>query len=162
MRFAVLAPTVESVGGILAQRRRGAEGVFDFMEAEAADARGRAGEAAVDDFLGEPDRLEQLRRTIGPERRNAHFRHDFEEPLVHRLDVVRRRGDLVLREERRDGGEREVGIDGGRAVAEQHGEMVDFAHLAGFDDQPDGRPHPRLDQRMVHGGRGEKDGDGWA
>ena len=38
--------------------------------------------------------------------------------------------------------------------------MVDFAHLAGLHDEPDGASEPGLDERAVDGGQGEQDREG--
>ena len=54
----------------------------DFLEADAADYRRGAGEAPVDDFGTEPDRLKDLRAGVRLERRDPHLGEDLEQPLL--------------------------------------------------------------------------------
>jgi hypothetical protein len=61
----------------------------DLVEAEAADARGRAGEAADDDLGVEAERLEDLGAAVARDRRDAHLRHDLEQPLLGGVLEVR-------------------------------------------------------------------------
>ena len=51
-----------------------------------------------------------------------------------------------------DGLHGEVGVDGGRAVADEQGDVVDLAHVAGLDDQADLGAGLLADQVVVHGG----------
>ncbi len=74
----------------------------DRVEADALDARGRAGEVAVDELAVEADRLEDLRAAIALQGRDPHLGHDLEDPLVGGLEVLRRR----LRPRRRPSGTR--------------------------------------------------------
>ena len=62
----------------------------EHVEAHAAEGRRHAGEVAVDDRLGEPERLEDLRAGVRRDRRDPHLRHDLEDALGRRLDVVAR------------------------------------------------------------------------
>ena len=62
--------------------------VGDVNEFEAADARNRAGEVAVDERAAETDGFEDLRAAIALDRRDAHLRADLEQALAERLDVA--------------------------------------------------------------------------
>ena len=55
------------------------------VEIDALNAAGGAGEAAVDHFVGEADRFEDLRTFVGLQRRDAHLRHHLEHPLATAL-----------------------------------------------------------------------------
>ena len=61
------------------------------VDADAADARHRVREVAVDERLVQADRLEDLRAAVALQRRDPHLRHHLEDALVERLDVVRDR-----------------------------------------------------------------------
>src|SRR5690606_23371987 len=113
------------------------------VEADAAEPGRGAGEAAGDDVLAEPDRLEDLRAGVGRDGGHAHLRHDLQDALAVRLHEV---PDGLLRldaldgaaaDEVLDGLDREVRVDRGRAVPDEQRHVVAFAGLAGLDDQPD-------------------------
>ncbi len=59
-----------------------------------------------------------------------------------------------------EGFDGEVRIDGAGAIADQQGEVHDFARLAGFDDERDLGAGFFADQVVVHGGQGEQAGNG--
>ena len=44
----------------------------------------------------------------------------------------------------------EPGVDGRRAEAEQHGEVMHLAYLARFDDDAHGAAHARVGECLVH------------
>ena len=117
---------------------------LDLVEAGAADTRRRAGEAQVDDFAMQADDLEQLRAAIAGDRRDAHLRDDLEQALADAAPIaaadLRRRLALAALEfaapvhvEQRL--VRQVRIDRGRAEADQAGEVMRIARVAGLDDQ---------------------------
>ena len=58
------------------------------IEANAADARRRPGEVAIDEVFVEADGLEDLRAAIALDRGDAHLRDDLDDAFVDRLDVV--------------------------------------------------------------------------
>src|SRR5439155_633517 len=58
------------------------------VEADPADPRGGVREVAVDQLALEPDRLEDLRARVAPDRGNPHLGDRLEDPLAHRLDEV--------------------------------------------------------------------------
>ena len=103
----------------------------------------------------EADRIEDLRAAIGLVGRNAHFRHDLENALADRLDVVLL--DLIGGERQRlaqpyvfDRLERDRGVDRFCAIAGQHAEMVDLTRFAGLDDQPGLHAQALADEVMMH------------
>ena len=76
--------------------------ILDVLELESADRRDYAVEILGHELLTEANRLEYLRRAIGPERRDAHLGHDLHYALADGRDVVRRLLDGVLARELRD------------------------------------------------------------
>ena len=70
-------------------RAGGARLLGEHVEADAAEAGGRPGEAGVDDLLAEADRLEDLRAGVGGDGGDAHLGHDLEHALAERLDRLR-------------------------------------------------------------------------
>ena len=164
MRFAANAEGVVAADiKRIAIKRRIAERFFmkadgflgDLGKAGAAYPRHRAGKIAVNEFLRQSDRVEDLGAAIGLVGRNAHLRHDFQKTLVDRLDVALARLlpiDLIG-EIRRHRGERlegEVGIDRLRPIAREQREMVDLPRVAGFDDEADRGAKALADQMMMH------------
>src|SRR5215470_13035784 len=90
-RAIVMQPAdVERTLGKAAVRARvtGQRLLGDFVETNAAHARRRAREIAIDDHLIDADRLENLRALIAGDRADAHFGHRLEQALLERLDVV--------------------------------------------------------------------------
>jgi hypothetical protein len=94
----------------------------------------------VDDVAAEADRLEDLRRAVAVERRDAHLRHDLQDAVAHRVPVgllglaggggvaaepagVGELGDRLQRQPRAD----RIG-----AVAEQAGERVGLPRVVGL------------------------------
>ena len=71
-------------GAIVAQRHFPG----DHVDADAAETRRGVREVLVDERLAESDRLEDLRAAIARQRGDPHLRHDLEDALVQRLDVV--------------------------------------------------------------------------
>ncbi len=59
----------------------------DLGVADAADARGGAGEARLDHLIGDAERLEDLPTVVGGDGRDAHLRHDLQDASVDRLLV---------------------------------------------------------------------------
>ena len=63
------------------------------VEPDATQTRGRAGEVPLDDVVGQPDRLEDLRAGVRGDGRDTHLAHDLQDALAERLD---QRGDGLL------------------------------------------------------------------
>ena len=135
--------------------RRATSSAID-VEADAAELAHGAGEVAVDELLGEADGLEDLGAGVGRHRRDAHLAHDLEDALAERLDQVLDRelrvdvDEVAVAGEVLDGLHGEVGVDRGGAVPDQQRDVVDLAHVAGLDDQPDLGAGLLADQVVVH------------
>ena len=86
--------------------------------------------------------------------------------LVHRLDVVALgllRGDpldTALLHQPGDALQREVGVDGARAVADERGVVVRLARLARLQDEAHLDARALADEVVVHGGDRQQAGDG--
>ncbi len=133
---------------------------------DAADPRRGAGEVAIDDVRRQPDGLEDLGAGVRRDRRDPHLRDRLEQALADRLDdvLLRRLGvadalDAPLLDELVHGVEHQVRVDRGRAVAEQHREVVDLTGLGRLDDQPGLEPDALAHQVVVHGGDGQRGRD---
>jgi hypothetical protein len=105
----------------------------------------------------EADGLEHLRAGVGGDRGDAHLGHDLEDAAAQALDVVLDRlggfeVDHALRAQFLDRVEGDVGVDRGRAVAEQDGGVVDAAAVAGLDDERDLGAGLLAHQVLVDGG----------
>jgi hypothetical protein len=59
-----------------------------------------------------------------------------------------------------DGFEGEVGIDGGAAVTDEEGKVVNLARFSGFEDEADAGARAFADEVMVEAGDGEEGWDG--
>ena len=105
--------------------------------------------------LAESDGFEDLRAAVALQGGDAHLAEGLQESLVDALDVVGH-GLLVGA----DGLEREIGIDGARAVADEQGEVHHLARLAAFDDEGDLGARLFADQVIVDRGHGQQAGDG--
>ena len=115
------------------------------VEADARDARSRAGEVAVDQVAVQSDGLEDLSAAVALERRDPHLGHDLEDPLVERLDVVLDRLRVVdpaqeaLADHVVQGLEGHPRVDGAGAVPDEQAHVVDLARVAGLEDEPTAR-----------------------
>ncbi len=164
MHFAVATPAVfaariELVGGAPAHRESPLVALFDFLgddvDADAADARGRPREVAIDERLLEADSLENLRSAVALERRDAHLGHHLEDALVERLDVVQRRLlardalDHALADHVVERFERQIRIDRASAVADEKRDVMDLARVARLEEQRAARARALTDEMMV-------------
>jgi hypothetical protein len=147
------------VGGLVAHQRL----ALDRGDVDAADARDGAWEVLLDDVVGEAHRLEDLRADVGRDRRDSHLGHRLEEPLAHRLDVVlpglvlaQALGQELPQAHVLDRLERHVGVHRGGPEAEEAGEVVHLARLAGLDDETAPRAQALADEVVVHRGDGEQ------
>ncbi|EAP99266.1 hypothetical protein JNB_03820 [Janibacter sp. HTCC2649] len=132
------------------------------VETDATELRDRAGEVLVDEFLGQAEGLEDLGTAVGRHGGDAHLGHDLEDALAQSLDEVLdgllsgdagdgARADHVL-----DGLHREVGVDRGRAEADQQRHVVHLADVTGLDEQTDHVAGLLADEVVVHGRREEQ------
>ena len=60
----------------------------------------------------------------------------------------------------RRGFQREPGTDRARAHAQQHGGVMQVAAVAGFDGEPNAGADAGANERVMHGSRGQRHGDG--
>ena len=134
----------------------------DLFQSDAADARRRVREVCVDEVPLEPDRFEDLRTSIALQCRDAHFRHDFQHTLldglrvmIHGLTMVDAR-QQALPDHVVQRFECEIWIDRGRAVADQQAIVMDFARIAGFDDQCGLRARAFANEVVMQSGGGKQ------
>ena len=85
-----LQPAVRPLGRVLRVGAAVAHGhlLGEDVDADAAERAGGAGEVLVDEVLGEPDGLEDLRHRVRADGADAHLAHDLEHALAERLDHV--------------------------------------------------------------------------
>ena len=137
----------------------------DVLVADAADARGHARERVRDDLVTDAKRLEDLRSVVRRDGGDAHLRHDLEDAGVDGLLVLPHHlGDgalteLALVRERSQCLEREVRVHGARAEADERGEVMHVARVAGLGDEAGAHPAPAADQLVVHRRDGEQHRD---
>ncbi len=141
----------------------------EIVEADPAQPRGHAIEAVRDHLVGQADRLEDLRRTVAIDRRDAHLRHDLEQALLQRVGVVllglvrklRPRyvvfslliallGSVALDRQPPHGRQGQIGVDRLGAHAHQAGQMMHLARLAALDDQADAGALTQPDQVLMN------------
>ena len=174
--LALAAPLVVAAGLERAVRRRDARGrvglevsgqhlLGDDVEADAAQRRGRAGEVLVDELLGQAHGLEDLGAAVGGDGGDAHLGHDLEDAVAEGVDEVVDGGVRVDLDGARagevlDGLHGEVRADRGGAVADEEGDVVDLADVAGLDDEPDLGARVLAQQVVVDGAREEQRRDG--
>ena len=130
----------------------------DLANADPLHARRRAGKVPADEFMIQSDGLEDLRAAVGLHCRDAHLREDLEQPLIDRLDELAFRGlrvqplrEVALALHVHDRLEDEVRIHGPGSIADQAGEVMHIARLAGFHDEADFGPRAVAHQVMVDG-----------
>ena len=170
--FAALAIAVEAADG---QRRHvfveGADviaigALLDAAEADAGNARGHAGEILGDHRAREADGFEIVGAAIGRDDRDAHLGNDLEQARVDAIEVALDAfAEAALAEQAArvavgDAFLREIGVDGRRADADQHGEVM-RVHAFGraHVDRGEGA-HARLDEMRMHGAGRQDHRDG--
>ena len=145
--------------------------VGQLLHRQPAHARHRAAEAEVDELPADPDGLEDLRRVVGREQRDADLAHDLEQTRVHRLAVVVQRvadadaRDLALLHERLGLGrvvprphrlQRRVGVHRRRPEAEEAREVVRAPALRRLRDERRAEPQLLAEQVVVHRPHGQQ------
>ena len=121
-------------------RRRGVH----LGEADAAQARDRAREVALDERGPQADRLEDLGTAIALDGRDAHLRAHLEQPRADPVQIAAALGGGESLED-------EVRAHGRRAVAEQEREVHRLARLTRLDDQAAHRAGALADEVRVDG-----------
>ena len=174
VRLAGGAPLVQAAGGERAHvdRPLRVRGVMaqedllgDHVEPDPAHAGGRPSEVVVDDVLAEPERLEHLRAAVALDRGDAHLGHHLHHALGGSLDEVRAglgvvdAGEVALANHVVDRLEGDVRVHRAAAVADQQGEVVHLAGLAGLEHQRHARAQALADQVVVEAGHREQRGD---
>ena len=125
------------IGGVVAQKHLGGDG----GKADTADAGGGPGDVLVDDILADADGFEDLGAAVALEGRDAHLRGDLDDALgggLHEVlagGLVVEIGQQTLVDHVVDGLEGDVRVDRADAVADEQGEVVDFAGLAGLEHE---------------------------
>ena len=139
----------------------------EHVEADAFDARGGAGEVALDERPVEADGLKDLGAAIALQGADAHLGEGLEQALLDGLDEVLFAvlGSNVIGQhaavlEVVDGLDGEVGIDGAGAVADEQCEVHDFARLTALNDERDLGAGFFLDEAIVNGSHREQAGNG--
>ena len=113
----------------------------DRLEAQAAERRGDAREAEVDDLGREADRFDDLGAPVRVERGDTHLRHDLEEPVLDRTEVTVLRfvrldvaAETTVQSEVDDRFEREARADGIGAVGQEARDVMRLARFVGVHD----------------------------
>ncbi|MNM77887.1 hypothetical protein D3C81_897620 [compost metagenome] len=111
--------------------------LLDVGEVGSLNAARYAAEAEFDHGAGQPHGFEQLGAAVARHRADAHLGHHLVEALVDAVAVVEH-GLAQAHLEHAffylfgEGFVGEIGVDGGGAKAQQHGEVVRVAHARGF------------------------------
>ena len=174
VRLAAVAVAVEAAHR---QRRRAlGEGAavalqnhaLDPRQADAGDARRHSGEEPRHQRPRQAERLEIVAAAIGAQHRDAHLRHDLEDSVVHGLLV----GGERLRERHAgrqpaavavgDGLLRQIGVDGGGADADEHGEIMHVEALGAAHVDRGVGAQVLADQVRMRAARRQDHGDGGA
>ncbi len=173
MALAVAAEADQTVvgqlGRVLAERGRVTieHSLGEVGETEAPDAAGRAGEAALNDRIGQSEAFENLSAAVARDRRDAHLGHDLEQTFVGSLEVVvlGRFGvriflALVVVTQRPHRLQRRPWADGTGAEPDERGQVVDVPRVAGLNDQVDLGAQAAYEQMLVDGAQGEQHRNG--
>jgi hypothetical protein len=168
MELAGVRQRRQLVVGVVRVRQRVAAQRFllEDCEIHALQAADRAVETALDDLVGEPERLEDLPALIGLQRRDAHLRHDLEHAFADGLPVIADDVDVALElafvARLHERFVREVRVDAVRAVADEQAMVMDFASLAGLEHDADARALRARDEVMVDRAARQQRADGHA
>ena len=158
IEFAVERPA--GIGMVMARQRLGGNDV----QADALDARRSPREIPVHDVAVEADGLKYLSSAIALHGGDAHLGHGLHDSLDGGLDeflngLLKVGGrEQALMDEVGDGLVGEIGVDSAAAVADEQGEMMNLARLAGFQDQSDAAARASADEMMMQAGGGQQ---GW-
>ena len=138
------------------------------VEANTLDPARGAVEAALDDLVPNPDRLENLGSFIALECGDSHLRHDLEHSLGDAFSIplnnlavgvaVGKESVVAAFAESLKG---EVGIDRIRSVSNLQAMVVNLSSLSCFNYDPDPGTKVRSDQMMVHSAHRGEGTDGY-
>ena len=127
----------------------------DFLKSHSSDGRNFRSEIGFQQIFAESDTFEDLGSPVAPDGGDTHFCHDFEESLLHRLDIV---GfcrlvillNLMLCDQFIEHSECEIWTERRRAITQEqcrvHG-LPDFARL---HNQRCLHPLSHLNEIMMH------------
>ena len=165
------APGLDALGIRPGALRKLASVVLQVGEGRALDAAGDAGKAKRHDLIGQANDFKKLRPAVTADGADAHLRQDLQQAFLqaasiaaaqfHRL-VATLAFQRAAAAQRRQGLVGEVGIDGGRADADQAGDLVRVARSAGFDQQVAIATQADVHQVVVDRAGGEQGMDGQA
>ncbi len=130
--------------------------VRDAGQADAGNARGHAGEELADQGARKADGLEIIAAAIGGDDGNADLGHDFEQALVDRFFVAAEaflEGELAEQAARLAVGDAllcQIGVDGGGAHADQHGEVMHVQAFRRADVEAGEGAQALADQMRMH------------
>ena len=140
----------------------------DLVKSDAGNLGRSAGETAIDDTVGDSNRLEDLGTLVAVEDRDPHLRHDLEDPFFQRLVIIHKRllngnpFELVLRiflNQFVDRFMSEPGTDRCRSEADQASHMVGIPCLRRIDYDTGFHPLLRRSEMTVNGTHGKKCGN---
>ena len=128
--------------------------LVDLFQPDAAHPGNGVGKIAVDHVLTDAHGLENLCALIGLQNGNAHLGGHLAHALHHRADIVLLGGVTVLVQQPLfdqliDAFQRQIGVDGSSAVAQQQGEMMDVPRVGCFQNHADGRAAAGIDEMML-------------
>ncbi len=111
--------------------------LLDVCKVGALNTARYAPETGLDHGFGQTHSLKQLGTAVAGDRADAHLGHHLVEPLVDAVAVVDHRlaqghGEHTLFNLFGKGFVGQIGVDGGRAKAQQHREVVRIAHTRGL------------------------------
>ena len=137
------------------------------IQPHAFNSRRRSGKVLFYELAVQADGFKDLRSAIALQRGNAHLRENFEQALVDGFDVVVQsliEGNafrkIAANRQIFHGLNREIGVDGTGAVANEQRVMHHFPRLAGFNNQRDLGAAAFSDQVVVNSREREQAGDG--
>ena len=134
----------------------------DLVQPDTLDGRRGPGEVPLDKRGRQTDGIEDLCAAIRLVGRDPHLRHDLEQALADRLDVTLprlfdRRRIVERRQQRLDGVECQIRVDGLGAIAGQRRKVMHLERRPGLDHDAGVGAQTAADQVMVHG-RGRQQG----
>src|SRR5213076_2055022 len=134
----------------------------DQVDADARHARRGPREVTVHEVAVQADGLEDLGAAVALQRLDPHLRHDLQDPLVERLDVIRHGlpvidpGEDPLADHVVQALEGHPRVHGARAIPDEQARAVDLARVARLHDEPAAGPLAAPHEVVVHRGGGQE------
>ncbi len=137
----------------------------NLSQPNAAQPGDRAGEKLIDQLLPQSHGFKNLRPTIAIYRRDAHLRHNLQQPGFHgphkvALGFGYSQLDFTRRNQILNRGQGQIRVNGVGPIANQAGQVMNFAHLAAFNHQADLHTLAAPHQVMVHRAHSQQTGNG--